>query len=180
MGSKHKMNVIRTYFHPICYAGILLLTLSACGYRFSGGGSLPGGVKRVTVGVFSNSSGETGVEGIISNDIVYEFTRNGKDFTPRKESADAVLSGSVLSVTTWPISRRSTHNVQERRISVTISLKMTDSKGGILWQAPTLSENEEYEVTDEKGTTEQNKRKAIQKLSRRLAERVFYQMTDNF
>ena len=159
---------------------ILLLTLSACGYRFSGGGALPGGVQRVALGIFDNSSGETGVEGILSNDIVYEFTRNGKDFIRRSETADAILSGSILSVSTRSISRESIHNVQERRVSVAVSLKLTDLDGAIVWQAPALSENEEYEVDDDKGVTEQNKREAIQKLSRRLAEKAYYQMTDNF
>ena len=171
---------IACIFYQCFVPCLILLTLSACGYRFSGGGALPGGVQRVAVGVFDNSSGETGVEGILSNDIVYEFTRNGKDFTHRSEAADAILSGSVVSVTTRSISRRSVHSVQERRGSVAVSLKLTDSKGEIVWQAPALSEDEEYEVDDDKGITEQNKREAILKLSRRLAEKAYYQMTDNF
>ena len=164
----------------ICCLVALLLTLTACGYRFSGGGVLPGGVERVSVGIFENKSAETGVEGIIGNDIIYEFTRNGKAFTYQHEAGDAVLSGTVLSVTTRSISRQSVHNAQEQRVTVTISLKMADSKGVIIWQAPHISENEEYVVAEDKGTTEQNKRAAIVKLSRRLAERVYDQMTDNF
>ena len=159
---------------------ILPIALSACGYRFSGGGNLPGGVERVSVGIFENRSAETGVEGIISNDIIYEFTRNGKAFSYKREANSAVLSGSVLSVTTRSISRQSVHNTQEQQVTVTISLKMTDPEGVVLWQEPRLSENEEYGVAEDKGTTEQNKRAAIVKLSRRLAEKVYYQMTDNF
>ena len=119
-------------------------------------------------------------EGIISNDIIYEFTRNGKAFTYRSEAGSTVLSGSVLSVTTRSISRQSVHNAQEQRVTVTISLRMTDPEGVVIWQAPRISENEDYEVAEDKGTTEQNKRAAITKLSRRLAEKVYYQMTDNF
>jgi len=168
------------WFRKVFFLVIVLLTLTACGYRFSGGGELPGGVERVSVGIFENSSAETGVEGIISNDIIYEFTRNGKAFTYQHEAGSAVLSGRVLSVTTRSISRQSIHNAQEQRVTVTISLRMTDSKGAVIWQAPRISENEEYAVAEDKGTTEQNKRAAIVKLSRRLGEKVYYQMTDNF
>ncbi len=167
-------------FLKICVIGVILLAFSACGYRFSGGGDLPGGVEQVSVGIFGNRSAETGVEGIISNDIIYEFTRNGKKFTYQREAASAVLSGSVLSVTTRSISRQSLHNIKEREVTVTVSLKMTDPEGAVLWQAPRISENEEYEVADNRGTTERNKRAAIVKLSRRLAEKIYHQMTDNF
>jgi len=163
-----------------CLLIFLLLTLSACGYRFSGGGSLPGGAEVVAVGIFDNRSGETGVEGIISNDIIYEFTRSGKNFTYKSEKADAILSGTVVSVTTNSISRDTVHSVLERRVTVVISLKLVDSVGAVTWQASGLSENEEYEVRADKATTEMNKREAISRLSRRLAEKVYYQMTDDF
>jgi hypothetical protein len=167
-------------FTTIGIIAILLLTLFACGYRFSGGGALPGGVQRIAVGVFDNPSGETGLESILSNEIIYEITRNGKEFTRKSEAADAILSGSVVEVCTWSVPRKSVHNVQERRVSVTVSLELTDPKGRMLWQISALSENEEYEVADAEGVTEQNKRAAIRKLSKRMAEKAYCQMTENF
>jgi hypothetical protein len=140
----------------------------------------PNGVERVTMGGFKNRSGETGVEGIITNDIVYEFTRNGKKIFYGGETADAVLSGSVLGVSTQSVSRKSIHSVVERRVVVSISLRLTDLKGAVIWQASKLTENEEYAVSSDKGTTEMNKREAILTLSKRLAEKVYYRMTDDF
>jgi outer membrane lipopolysaccharide assembly protein LptE/RlpB len=167
-------------FHKQFIIGILLLTLSACGYRFSGGGDLPGGVTRVSLGIFENRSAETGVEGIVGNAIINEFTRNGKPFTHDHGAGSAVLSGRVLSVDAQSISRQSIHKTQEQRVTVAISLRMTDPKGAVVWQISRISENEEYEVAEEKGLTERNKRAAISKLSRRLAEKVYSQMTDSF
>jgi len=137
-------------------------------------------VEQVAVGVFENRSGEIGVEGIISNDIIYEFTRNGKNFTYGSKTAEATLSGSVLSVTTGSVSRDNIHDVAERRVTVRISLKLVDAGGTALWQVSGLSENEVYPVGADKGTTEMYKREAIAKLSRRLAEKVYFQMTDDF
>lgn len=171
------------HFHRICLVVITLLTLSACGYRFPGGGLLPGGVEEVAVGVFYNRSGEVGVEGIISNDIIdilNEFGRTGKGANLGSETAQATLSGTVLSVTTNSISRESVHTVAERRVTVAISLELVDSDGAVIWQVSQLSENEEYEVEADKAATEMNKREAISKLSERLAEKAYYKMTDDF
>ena len=170
-------------FQPFCCVCLILLVLSSCGYRFPGGGSLPGGVNQVVVGVFNNRTGEVGVEGIISNDIVdilNEFGRIDKDSARRGETSDATLSGTVLSVTENSISRESVHTVAERRVTVTISMELADSEGTVIWSRSGVSENEEYEVSTDKATTEMNKREAISKLSKRLAEKVYYKMTDDF
>lgn len=159
---------------------LLLLTLNGCGYRLTGGGELPGGVAGVGMGVFENRSGETGVDGIIGNDIVYELTRNGKRVSYNSGDEAAVLSGTVLSVTTQSVSRQSVQSVQERRVTVRISLELTDANGGVIWKVSGLSENEAYEVADDRPTTELNKREAIKTLSGRLAEKVYYRMTDDF
>jgi hypothetical protein len=164
----------------IVILSLLPLTLAACGYRFAGGGSLPDGVEAVAMGVFDNRSGETGVEGIISNDIIYEFTRNGKRLSPGSETADATLSGTVLSVTTSSVSRKNVHSVVERRVTVSISLRLVDAEGALIWQDSGLSESEEYEVASDEGTTEMNKRGAITELSGRLAEKAYYRMTEEF
>ena len=168
------------YFQVSCFLGVMILILPTCGYRFSRGGDLPGGIKRVSVGVIENKSAETGVESIIINAIAYEFIRNGKILSFQRGAADAVLSGTVQSVTTQSVSRQTVHSSLERQVTVTVSLEMTDPKGKVIWRAPRLSEYEAYEVADDKGTTEQNKRAAILKLSRRMAEKVYGQMTENF
>jgi hypothetical protein len=173
-----KSNV--TYLNRVFWAFIILLTLSACGYRFSGGGSLPGGVEEIAMGVFDNRSGETGVEGIISNDLIYEFTRNGKRLSHGSTTADATLSGTVLAVTTGSVSRTNVHSVAERRVTVSIALKLVDLKGDVIWQASGLSESEEYEVASDRGTTDMNKRNAITELSGRLAEKVYNRMAEDF
>ena len=157
-----------------------LLFLFSCGYRFSGGGELPHGVQTVAVDIFENRTSETGVEGIISNDIIFEFTRNGRSFTTDKARADAFLFGRIESIRTRSISRKSVHMAQERRVTMIISLNLSDKKGNLLWQSGSLSENEEYEVMPDKAATELNKRTAISALSKRLAEKVYYQMTDEF
>jgi hypothetical protein len=52
--------------------------LSSCGYRFVGSGSFPAGIKSVSIPILENRTSETGMENIITNDLIYEVTRDKK------------------------------------------------------------------------------------------------------
>ena len=156
-----------------------LAFLSACGYRFAGGGTLPSGIKSVCVTILENRTSEIGVENTFTNDLIYEFTRNGKIASIDK--ADALLSGVVKSMSIETISRSGAHTSIERRVTVTLDLKLTDNDGRIIWSVKGVSGNEAYKVvSDNKLSTEQNRRSAISTLSERLAEKVYNSLTEDF
>ncbi len=178
-GMKAAQRVFRCVFLPALLLAAAL-AISGCGYKVSGGGMLPGGITRVAVTIFENRSGETNVEGIFSSDIIYELTRNGKTVVSSLAAAEAGLSGTIVSVTTRSIARQSIHDAVERRVTATVSLKLSDATGRVIWQADRITENEAYAVVEDKGASEQNKRQALSKLSRRLAERAYHRMTDAF
>ncbi|MEA3429388.1 MAG: LPS assembly lipoprotein LptE, partial [Thermodesulfobacteriota bacterium] len=142
------------------------------------GGSLPSGIQSVCVTILANRTSETGVENTFTNDLIYEFTRNGK--IAGIDKADALLSGVVKSMSIETISHRGVHTSLERRVRFTLDLKLTDNDGRTIW-SKSVSENEAYDVaTDNKLTTEQNRSKAISTLSTRLAEKVYNSLTEDF
>ena len=155
-----------------------LAFLSACGYRFAGGGTLPSGIKSVCVTILENRTSEIGVENTFTNDLIYEFTRNGRIASIDK--ADALLSGVVKSMSIETISRSGAHTSIERRVTITLDLKLTDNDGRIIWSAKGISGNEAYVVASDKLSTEQNRRNAISTLSERLAEKVYNSLTEDF
>ena len=159
----------------------MLLISSACGYRFSGKENLPAGVKRVFVTVFENRTMETGVEILFTDDIIQEFIRNRKDsLANSRTGADAILSGTVESIRIRTISSEGTHTPLKRRVWATISLKLTGSDGRIVWKKNGISESEPYDVMPLKQETEQNRRDALSVLSKKIAERVYFRLTDDF
>lgn len=164
------------------FAGVLLCVplLFACGYRFSGGGDLPRGIRAVYVQMFDNRTAETGLENTITNDLIYELTRSGKVTVTDRERADAVLSGVIRALYIVTVARKSENAALERRVTVSVDLKLTDSDGKVVWSTKGFSANETYEVADAKLTTEKNKTDAIVALSKRLAERAFNRMTEDF
>jgi len=159
--------------------GGMLLLVAACGYRFSGEGALPGGALRLSLGILENRSSETGVEGIFLNAVGAELTRHGKTFS-YGDGADASLSGTILSISARPITRQSVHVTIEREVTVVLSLKLSKKTGEVLWEETRLTDREAYAVVDNHAATEQNKRAALEKIAERLAERVYYGLTDKF
>ncbi|MBC2763547.1 MAG: hypothetical protein HF970_09555 [ANME-2 cluster archaeon] len=156
------------------------MVIASCGYRFSGGGELPQGIEKLNIGVFENRTNENGLESRIANDLIYQFTRFDSLRLTDKAKADAFLTGTIKSVKSVTISHESATTSTERRIQVTIALKLMSSAGKLLWSDNAISAYETYEVSSDKAQTEKNKKSALAILSSRVAERIYYRLTDNF
>ena len=159
---------------------LVCLCLAACGYRFSGSGELPGGINTVSVGVFANRTAETGFETWIANDLINQFIRFDSDRLTDAALADATLTGTITSVRSVTISHSTPNTPAERRIQATLDVRLTSADGAVLWSAEGLTAYETYAVGGEKSGTEKNKKSALATLSKRIAERIYYQLTDNF
>ena len=159
---------------------LLLLFFSACGYRFTGGGSLPSGITSISIEMFENRTSETGVENIITNDLIYEFTRHEQVVVTGSDKADAILTGVVKSISERTISHKGEYTSDERRVKLKLDLQLTDKSGGVIWSAKDISDNEAYKVSSTKQVTERNKKVAIKRLSKRLAENIYNSLTADF
>jgi outer membrane lipopolysaccharide assembly protein LptE/RlpB len=160
--------------------GFMLLSGVACGYKFSGGGDLPGNVQSLSIGVLENRTRETGLESQIANDLINQFTRFTNIQLTGKKKADAHLTGIIQSANIRTISHKSPNSPSERRIQVMLDLKLTSADEKLIWSADSISAYETYEVDPDKTQTEQNKKSALTTLSGRVAERIYYRLTDNF
>jgi len=158
----------------------LCLFVTACGYKFSGGGDLPEGIHSLSIGVFENRTREIGLESQIANDLIYQFTRFRNIKLTDKNKADAQLTGIIKSAATRTITHESANVPTERRIQVVLDMKLTSSDGKVIWSADSISAYETYDVDSDKPQTEQNKKSALATLSSRVAERIYYRLTDNF
>ena len=141
---------------------------------------MPEGIKSISIKMLENRTSETGAENIFTNDLIYEITTHGKIVLTNESSADGILSGVIKSMRIDVISRRDIYSSLERRVIFTLSLKLTDPGGRVIWSAKDLTANEEYIVSSDKQTTERNRREAITTLSKRLAEKVYNRLTDDF
>ena len=158
------------------------LLLLACGYRFAGSGAFPEGVDQIFIEVFENRTSKVGVERIVTNQLIFEFSRQRESsLVSNLKDADAVLKGTINSIRTKTISRVGTEVASEREVVMTIDLKLVKRDGGeIIWAANGLSDREAYDVNDVKIETDRNEKFALTRLSARISERIFNRLTDNF
>ncbi len=150
--------------------------LCGCGYHFAGTGVLPGNVRTIGVAIFENRTAETGVEHFFTNDLIYEMTRNGMNVSGTA-GADAVFTGIIESLNIDTVSRKGLITSLERRIRATVSVRLENKNGDLLWSGNGITDEETYGVLSEKAATEYGKRAAIQTLSRRIAEDIYSRLT---
>jgi outer membrane lipopolysaccharide assembly protein LptE/RlpB len=154
---------------------------AACGYRFAKEGGFPGDTERLFVKVLENKTQETGAESILTAALLNELTlRKTDELAAGIDDADVVLSGIVNQVTIRTISESQPDVADERRVTVSVDLKLTKKDGTIVWAAKDLSDFEEYFVDVDAEQTDANRRNAIRVLSKRIAERTVNRFSDDF
>ena len=159
----------------------LLPVLWSCSYRFSGSGSLPSGIMKIYISVIENRTSVAGIEKYITDGLINEFIMRRKDVLSRQEEAEGILSGSIDSIQDTPIAHSSQSVTTQRRVVLGLALKLVDQKGKTIWAVNGINANQSYKVINTDQTlTDQNKNNAIQILSKRLAEKVYNRLTDDF
>ena len=159
---------------------LICLLLPSCGYRFSGGGRLPGGVETLSVLMLENRTAEVGIQTQLNSDIIYEVTRRDSARVARSENADALLSGVVKTIQDTDIAHTGTSTASQRRVTLTVDMKLERPDGTLLWSRNGLSDYEAYDVAADRNQTDLNRSSAIEKLSKRLAEIIYKSITDDF
>lgn len=162
------------------YLGSILLLIQACGYQFSAVKSLPGDIHSISVSVLRNETRQSGMEVTMTNALVDQFNRHSPAMVVPETQAQAVLTGTVRSLVSDVISRTSTRQVSERRLTVTVSLTLRDKANQILWQGQELSAQQTYSVAADDIITERNRLYALQRMAQRIAEEAYLLMTQAF
>jgi len=158
----------------------LFLIIAACGYKFEGGGYINKDVVRVAVKALENKSSETGADVIFTNALVREILQKTDTKVVDEATANAVIEGTIKSVTFAALSRTTAESVIERGVSATMDIQMVNKDGEVIWSAMDLSSTESYKTSQDKAADEGNKGTALEKIAARTAERIVSRMLSNF
>ncbi len=159
-----------------------VVLIVGCGYRFSGQGQFPKGVERIFIGVFENRTTKTGIERVVTNQIIFEFTRQReKSLAGSVDQADAVLKGVIKRIRTDTLSRVGTEVASEREVIMTIDVRLEkqDSRE-VLWAAKGITDRQPFDVAEDQLDTDRNESLALARLSERISERIFARLTNDF
>ncbi len=161
---------------------VFLSALAGCGYHFKGMGlKAPEGVSTIAIAVLKNRTSESGIETVFTNDLSYEFTRSKVLRVVEKDTADAVLSGTIVSLKEETISRTASYESAERRVTITLDLALEQADGKVIWSDRAVSDKEAFKVDpSNKLATQKNKRVALEAISERLAEKIHNRILQDF
>lgn len=155
--------------------------LASCGYRFQGPAKLPGEARTLYVETFQNRTNQDGLETLVTNAIVAEFTKRSDALVAADPAAaDLVMRGVVRSMDSQTISSRRKDAAGERRVTIRLDAQLVDPDGRVVWEAKGLADNDAYPVTDDKFQNEQRERRTARAAATRIAERIFNRFTDDF
>jgi len=124
------------------------LATAGCGYALAGrGSSLPSHIKTIAVPPFENKSPVFGVEKPFTDKVRNEIIGRGKYFVPDATGGDALLLGTVVSMTYQPSGVNEQQRGTRYVITVVLSVSLKEPNGNVLWSNDALTFRDEYEFT---------------------------------
>lgn len=157
-------------------------SLYGCGYHCAERvESLPSWIKTVYVEPWSNCSNELLLGVWITEDLRHEFLRGRGLKLVSRDEADVILKGEIVSTITGGVSYIRYDRAVERRIAAEYSVQLVYRESGqVIWQTSNIAREEEFLVGKDIMQTEALKDKALQKLSRDVAEIIYHRITGVF
>jgi hypothetical protein len=157
---------------------LLLVLLTACGYKLGAPETALAGVSRsLSIPVFDNETAVIGAGAVFTREAREVFARGGYKLIG-EDQAEFRLLGRILTIETPPGTRRfadSGPQVGSYDLSVTLHLKLVDVAGMVLWEMTVTDRDDSFGAAT-LGSVRANRDEALVRLARRLLERVYREM----
>ena len=163
----------------------LLLALSSvgCGYHVSGHTDLlPTTLHTIYVPAWGNNSVRYRLNDSLPQDIAREFVAKTKyEIVTKPERYDAMLTGTVLRYGANPaIFDPATSRASVVEVEVTMSVKLADKAGKVLWENSYMSFKQRYEISKDAAVYFDESSPALERLSREAARNIVSAILSNF
>ena len=122
---------------------------AACGYSLAGRGSfLPDYIRTIAIPLFMNRTPYLTVELQFTEKVRVEFQSRGRySVQPTETGADGVVRGEIIGISAAPVGFTDQQLATRYRFTVVVSVKFEDvTKKSVLWENPSLSFSDEYEL----------------------------------
>lgn len=171
----------------------LVLIFSGCGYRFQADGEPVGvDIPSLAIPLMESTSSTLGFEADFTKVIRDEFiSHSNVPLVPRDEAA-IVLIGKISEIRTYaPTYDITETNVRgddtyyavtnSRRLSIILDARLLEkATGKTIWKEDGMEEHARYVVTDDPLTNRYNEKIAVEKIARRLVDRLYLKTMERF
>jgi outer membrane lipopolysaccharide assembly protein LptE/RlpB len=163
---------------------IFALLLSGCGYHTAGSAThIPASVRTIAVPVFATHSQAYHSEMALTQAVVRELdTRTRyRVLTSNSTDADAVLSGTILTQTSVPLTYDSTSGeTSSYLVTLTVKVVLTARDGRVLYQNDALSYREQYQSTQDLSGFIREDPADVNRIARSFAHALVDDMLESF
>lgn len=158
------------------------MILNGCGYHMSGTPGLPPAVagKKIAIPVFVNKSYRANAGAILTESLVDEFARRSGGLVASAESADLVLSGTVLTYTTSAVSYSAADKVKEYKAVMTVESTLAErTTRQVIWKG-VLSWSQDYPTNTDIALQQNCEEAAIREICRKVALQLYQKISQGF
>lgn len=163
---------------------VAALWLTGCGYHVANGtGSLPKGISTISVPAFASAVDQYNLGDQMASAIAREFTtRTRYQVIPSQSDADAILNGSIRSVSPIPtVSDPATGRATIVSVLIVMDITLRErATGRTLFSRQNFSVREYYQIADDPHQTFIESGPAFKRVSRNVARDVVASIMDNF
>ncbi|PWT92120.1 MAG: hypothetical protein C5B54_04050 [Acidobacteria bacterium] len=167
----------------IFLCALSLLALFGCGYHLAGTGtSLPEHIKTIGVPIFVNNTQGYQVEQKITGDVVQLLVQRGKyKVVPESTNVDALLKGTILSVSLVPITFQSDGRGKDYNVIITAKVTFTDViEKKVLYTNPGYVFRGQYQIDPTSITYFDRSSEAVDQIAKDFAESVVSAILEGF
>ena len=162
----------------------VILLSAACGYHTAGRADLvPKTVHTIAIPAFTNQTTRYKLTDQLPEAIAREFiSRTRYRIVADQNAADAVLTGSVLTYTSFPtVFDPTTGRASSVEVHVTMRLNLVErATGKALYTRPNFEMRERYQISIDPAAFFEESDAALARASQQTAQQVVSSILDNF
>jgi len=166
------------------FAACTILLTSACGYHTGGHADLvPKTVHTIAIPAFTNQTTRYKLTDQLPEAIAREFiSRTRYRIVADPNAADAVLTGSVLTYTSFPtVFDPTTGRASSVEVHVTMRLNLVErATGNTLYARPSFEMRERYQISIDPAAFFEESDAALARASQQTAQQVVSSILENF
>jgi hypothetical protein len=164
----------RISFRQFSCALVFLALISGCGYTTKS--LISRNINSVYIPIFGNYTFRSGLEFDLTTVLKDEIMSRTKLRIARKDDADTILTGKIVTVSEGVISSNAKDNVIESRVTISVNIALADRRTGrAMMSMDGLTNSAEFIVT--RG---ENINTATQECLSGLAEKIVYQLEEKW
>jgi outer membrane lipopolysaccharide assembly protein LptE/RlpB len=170
-------------FVPWIVPVLLAFAATGCGYHVAGrGDTIPKNVKTIAIPAFTNRTTNYRLAQGLPEAITREFiSRTRYRVVPEADGADAVLSGSIINASSYPIiSDQKTGRATAVQFSLRFQISLKTRDGKVLFSRPNMEVHDRFEISIDPNAYFEESDAMLDRLNRETAASIVSAVLENF